>query len=440
MQNSYSIKVKEKLTSIIEEMEECHWLFTKNPSRDFSRHKKWSFSETMQFILNLQGRSLKDELLYYFDFQNETPSSSSFDQRRNQILPEAFQFLFYEFTKSFCKSFKTYKGYQLIACDGTDMNIPHNPNDETTYIHSSSKSRGYNQFHINAFYDLCNRTYIDAVIQPAHQEKEVDAMCEMIDRYSGKKTIFIADRNYECYNIFAHIREKGMYFLIRAKDIKSTGILQSLDLPDDPEFDIFQSTLLTIKRSKEIKDHPEKYKYIGRCSKFDYLDAYVHMFYPINFRILRFHIGKNNYECIITNLPKDEFSTEEIKELYAKRWGIETSFRELKYAVGLVRYHSKKNDYLIQEIWARLIIYNFCEIITMSVVIQKDKNLKYTYQLNYTRAISICRYFLSVKEGKAPPDVEYLIGHELLPVRPGKSNPRKVRTDRSPMSFLYRVA
>ena len=44
-------------------------------------------------------------------------------------------------------------------------------------------------------------------------------MTQMIDRYKGeKKTIFIADRGYETYNIFAHVQEKGMYYLIRVKD------------------------------------------------------------------------------------------------------------------------------------------------------------------------------------------------------------------------------
>ena len=47
--------------------------------------------------------------------------------------------------------------------------------------------------------------------------------------------------------------------------------------------------------------------------------------------------------------------------LYTKPWGIETSFRELKYAVGLVNFHAKKQEYIIQETFARLIMYNFAE-------------------------------------------------------------------------------
>lgn len=77
----------------------------------------------------------------------------------------------------------------------------------------------------------------------------------------------------------------------------------------------------------------------------------------MNLRVLRFKISEEDYECILTNLPQNEFSANEIKKLYAMRWGIETSFRELKYAVGLTSFHAKKREYIIQEIWSRLILY-----------------------------------------------------------------------------------
>ena len=114
---NFSTEVKQKLFSIIEEMDFYHWLFTKSPEKDFSRKKKWSFDKIMKFMLSTEGKSLKDELLEYFDFDNLTPSNSSFNQRRSQILPEAFEFLFHEFTNSFNKKDATYKGLRLIACD-----------------------------------------------------------------------------------------------------------------------------------------------------------------------------------------------------------------------------------------------------------------------------------------------------------------------------------
>lgn len=117
---NYSIQVKQKLLYIIKKMDSYHWLFTKNPETDFSRKKKWSFEDVMRFMLTMEGKSLRDELLEYFEFDNTTPSNSSFNQRRAQILPEAFEFLFQEFTKSFTDN-ATYKGLRLIACDGTTM-------------------------------------------------------------------------------------------------------------------------------------------------------------------------------------------------------------------------------------------------------------------------------------------------------------------------------
>lgn len=120
------------------------------------------------------------------------------------------------------------------------------------------------------------------------------------------------------------------------------------------------------------------------------------------------------------------------------RWGIETSFRELKYAVGLTSFHSKKREYITQEIWVRLLLYNFCEVITAHVSVQKCTE-KHTYQINYTFAIHVCRYFISKMAEKSPPNVEALISKEILPVRPGRHDPRKV-DHKKVVSFLYRVA
>lgn len=72
------------------------------------------------------------------------------------------------------------------------------------------------------------------------------------------------------------------------------------------------------------------------------------------------------------------------------RWGIETSFRELKYAIGLTSFHARKPDFIKQEIYARLLLYNYCELITTHVIKQMKNNDK-TKQVNFTIAIYICR-------------------------------------------------
>ena len=436
----YSTYIKGKLMSIIKQMETRHWLYTRTPGKDFSRVRKWSFSETMRFIISMEGKALGDELLKYFNYSADTPTNSSFNQRRAQILPEAFEFLFHEFTDIAVEE-KLYRGYRLLACDGSDLSIAHNPQDETTYFQSTPDSKGFNQVHLNALYDLQARSYVDAIIQPARQENESKALCTMIERYRGSaKTLFIADRGYQSYNIFAHVQEKGMYYLIRAKDILKQGIVSAAkeQLPDRESFDATVNITLTNKHTKEILANPLRYRIVMSNQHFDFLSK-EQRFYEMCFRVVRFPLSDGSFECVITNLPHDDFPTNEIKELYHMRWGIETSFRQLKYAVGLTNFHAKKLVYIKQEIWARLILYNFCELISARVALKKHRyKTKHTYQLNYTRAIHICRFFLSCKE-KAPPDADSLISRELLPVRPGRSDPRKVKFQ-SAVSFLYRVA
>ena len=83
----------------------------------------------------------------------------------------------------------------------------------------------------------------------------------------------------------------------------------------------------------------------------DFLDPIENPFYTLHFRVLRFPITESTMECIITNLEEEDFPMKEIKKLYEWRWGIERSFRELKYTIGLTNFHAKKVEYILQEIF-----------------------------------------------------------------------------------------
>ncbi|WP_419891800.1 hypothetical protein [Paenibacillus xylanexedens] len=59
-----------------------------------------------------------------------------------------------------------------------------------------------------------------------------------------------------------------------------------------------------------------------------------HLYYPISFRVVRFVLPNGVYETVITNLSDADFPPDELRSTYNMRWGIETSFRALKYTVG----------------------------------------------------------------------------------------------------------
>ncbi len=69
-----------------------------------------------------------------------------------------------------------------------------------------------------------------------------------------------------------------------------------------------------------------------------------------------------------------------------------------------------------------------------AVIQQKDR--KYTYQINFTVAVFICREYF--RNRIPPPDLEVFIRKNILPVREGRKAPRKVSPN-SATSFLYRI-
>ena len=436
--NEYPNQLKNTLTSIIRQMSEKPGAFVKNPLTDFTRTRKLPFESVIQLLISMGGNSIYKELLESAGYDMNTATTSAFIQQRDKILPDAFLFLLREFVGSF-RNIKTFRGYRLLAYDGSDLPIPADRHDPDTYFQNHPGEKGYGLLHLNALYDLCNKIYIDACTQAKRCEYEQRALTDMVDHSPiCDKAILIADRGLECYNVFAHIEKKGWHYLIRAKDLGSSGIASGLALPKDGEFDIPIRRLLTRRQTNEIKARPDIYKFMPKTQEFDFLVPRSHDCYTMCFRVVRLKIAENSYEILITNLPQSEFSSADLKELYRMRWGIETSFRALKYTIGLINFHAKKRERILQETFARMILYNFAEMITSHVIISQA-SMEYTYQVNFTVAVHVCRQFLRLSDHAPPLHVEALIRKNILPIRPGRKGTRKIR-HKSAVSFLYRVA
>lgn len=433
--------IKKTLTSIIREMSASSMLYVKNPEKDFSRTRKLPFESIMLLLISMGGNSLYKELLESQGYDLNTVTTSAFVQRRDKILPCAFEYLLHEFTSS-CARFKKYQGYRLLAVDGSDFHSSPNPNDEDSFFQHPG-AQGYNLTHLTALYDLCNRLYIDAVVKPRRKRNEYEALVTMVDRSRiNDNVILVADRGFESYNNLAHIEQKGWHYVIRVKDIISgKGILSGLHLPKDGEFDESLSFTLTRKNTNAVKANPHIYKRISAHCVFDFLNLYDNQFYPISFRVVRILLPNGTYESLITNLDSDAFPPDALKEIYRRRWGIETSFRELKYTIGLANFHSKKLPFITQEIFARLIMYNFVEIITSRVLISQS-NRRYAYKVNFTNAAHVCRRFLRLGCNEPPLDVQTLIKKSITPIRPLRQGVFGVRKSnpKSAFSFIYRVA
>ena len=146
------------------------------------------------------------------------------------------------------------------------------------------------------------------------------------------------------------------------------------------------------------------------------------------------------FRSIVTNLPRDEFPAKRIKTLYNDRWAIESSFRKLKYTIGLSNFHAYKLEYVKQEIWARLLAYNITETMINQTVLEKH-GTKHEYKVNFTMAAHICRVFLRLTTEKDQYNVMSLLKKELIPIRNGRQYPRlQTAHFRRPRYFIYRAA
>lgn len=430
---SYPKALKRKLLDTIHQIRKDLPKYTTDPKRHFTRNRKLPFETMCRTILSMSGQSLNVELQRQFHYDPKAATTSAFVQQRGKILPTAFEEILRRFTYQ-NRPIRSWKGYTLLAVDGSHVQIPSNIHDQATYFNSTKDGRGYNLMHLNALYDLENQLYLDAVIQNGREEHESRALVELVDRSELKEpVILIADRGYEAYNNMAHIEQKNWNYLIRVKD--KQGILSGLKLPNTPEFDAVFSYFLSKRLTNHVRREPQKFRWIPSKVRFDYIKDASDSLYPISFRVVRFAVKEGLYETVITNLPADRFPPLLLRELYHKRWGIETSFRDLKYTLALMHFHAKKRPFIVQEIFSRMTLYNFASLLRLHIIITQPQG-KHFYRINTAFAAYIAREFLL---GFVPAAmVESLMAKSLLPVRTGQQKPRNMRLKR-PVYFQYRM-
>lgn len=434
----YSDSLKAILLASIDELAATPQMYAKRPGRDFSRNRKLGFRSLILMFLTMEGQCIKEELYTFFGRTTDAPSKPAFYKQLQKLKDGALRCLLISFNRKLKNNLFNGK-YRLLACDGSALDIFRNPSDpDTFFTPSASSPKGYNQAYINACYSILDRRFIDLVIQPGRKRNEYSAFCQMVDAAGhGILSIYIGDRGYASYNNFAHVMENGQYFLIRCTDKKTEGLL-GRSLEGVREMDVHVDRILTRSQSKKKREHPElaeNYRYICGKVPMDYITAGKPE-YNITLRVVRVETAPGSFENLATNLPGHEFDMDDFKELYHLRWDEENAYRDLKYPLCLKAPHSKKYEYVVQEIWARAILYNFSSETASHVEVEKRER-KYAYQINYSEAVKICRDFLRIHDGESTMDAEGLIAGNIEAVRPGRTFPRQKRF-KTPMSFCYR--
>ena len=425
-------EIRENLFSVFSSLLERREEFLNNPASDFTRRKKISFEQTMLFPMIAGADNVATELLNMFG-EEDLPLPSAMIQRRNQIKKEAFQEMFYLFNKSIPKE-KNYKGYQLVACDGTRLNLPYNSQDSYSLVDNVEGRKGFNQVHLNALYDILNDLFLDAEIQGMQEMNERDALCKFLDKHSKSrlKSIFIADRGYATFNIYAHAINNNQLFLIRARENDAHSLCSDNNHLVEKTYVDEDITIRIGRIRHKNKCNYKNYHFIKKEHRYDYIEYGEDKVDLLRVRVVKFPLSTGSFEYIVTNLPRGEFSLDSIKELYNLRWGEETAFRHLKYAGNMVRIHSIKLDFLLQEIYGKLTLYNFSTCIANSIAKRESAGTNYEYNFNHTQIQKFVRlYIIGLVK-----DLEKLANKFLVPVRPGRKFKRIIRRQSAvPLSY-----
>lgn len=465
----HSIRSKERELTALEQLDEVinetvrHIdNFRKNPS-DFTRNRKLNATSTIKTTLNMGGQSLNTEMINAFPNMDDRVTASAYEQQKDKLSFALFMHLFREFNRT-NTNHTLYNGkYQIFAVDGSDFNIPYQSKSKYAINIQNGRPRKdgeptkpFSQLHGNLLFNLTDRTYEDIIIQPKSSCDERSAAIDMFNRlHPDNSYIVIMDRGYDGFNMIEHgnrLNGDG-YYVIRTK-AGAGGIKEIAQLPDEEcDFDMDFWVTTSGKFYLDNKDKEEHLHFIN-CPRNPHTTSYspntrnrrwdFKQFEHVKCRVCKFLIndadtGKEAWEVLITNLNRFEFPLRKMKELYHMRWDIETAFRELKYALGAVQFHSRKDEFVEIELIAHLIMFNAVSRTINKIKVPQSKSKKYKYVISFKDAVTLIRKYYRFYNSD-PPDKIYseMLGYT-RPVIEGRSDKRHMKP-KSAIDFGFRVA
>ena len=455
-------RIKDRINEVSHiDAEECRMLFS-NPEKDFTRNRKQTPSTIARIILTNSGTNLNEQLRLACGIGDDRPSASAFIQGRDKLTPDIYKRIFEKTAR--LDEYTLFDGrYLVLACDGSDVNIFPDSEDRSTSVKLSNNPHGKlcNQVHLNALTAVPDGLFVDFRIQDHRDENEGQACIDMMKDAAGidfgHPCIITCDRGYENYSIMMHAQSLGLKYCIRIKEIGSTGISSSFGQLCDQ--DGYMDAFVTRKFSRCVNAYgKEGFIKVNSYSRNDFVPESPNRkgrarkgetagisYCEFSFRLVRFRIAEDAYEVLATNLTSDEMPLKRMRDLYFARWGIETSFRQLKYDDSTSFLHTKKKDAAIGEIILSMAFHNIC-VYVMQLCARKLARKAglpgrlHAYKISYSDLADVMRIYIT---GRDPTATVKKIVRELeitaQPVREGRKFER-ILLGHTFTAFIYRAA
>ena len=377
----------------------------------FIRMRKMSQKDYTKYILTQFGCNGYTESIRFFtkslNKKFETITSQAIGKQRMFLKPELYK----DMTNSFIdqlydefKGFSKFKGFIVCACDGSIFSLPITkttrkefavPDDTIFEIHRV-RSRVSCIIDVNSKFILTSKIVERSVDEIT---LALDHLKELNSRFNLKKFITIYDRGYVSLELMLNTEELGSKYLIRLK--KNSFINQRKYIKGNDGI-IYINWINS--RLNNIRD--EKLRQKAKENK------------TLKIRIVQVKLKTGEIEYLATNLTHEEFTTEELKELYNQRWEIETGYKKLKSLVKIEEFTGNRRIIIEQDFYAHIFIYNLANAIkndAQKKITRKPRNKEdqMIYQPNFSKIVgNIYLYFLDLFGGntsKTKQTLEFLI-------------------------------
>ena len=331
----------------------------------FRKNRKWNFEDFLIFASFRNETTNRHEIKRYArNFINrrfKRIKRQNFCQRRIFISPEAWKSLSKEYLKEIeinkdSVFFKTFKGFRLFAGDGSDFDLLDTEElREDFNVKNTMMKKNPSQAKFSSIMDVMNGFILDGILGN-FKEDELKLMHRnlknIVDLVNFKKSIFIFDRGYVGMELYARIKELNSYFVIRLRKDDYKKERSKITSNDSPI-----NINLNGDRLKKFHDPILKEKYSS--------ELYLKL------RLITIEVEKADEKTgelkteivtLLTNLPVNIMTIDDICEIYDYRWGIETNYNTFKNRLNIENYSGTKRITIEQDIYAKFFFYNiFCQ-------------------------------------------------------------------------------
>jgi hypothetical protein len=397
--------------------------------KDFTRKRKLSFDGLALCMLKLLRQNIQLELISFFEKASTTLSnavssytSSAFVQSRKKLKPDLFYDLSALIANDFYvdndKAVLLYKGHRLIGVDGSTINLPVNKNTIKAFgtFNNQTKSNDVVIGRVSIMYDLLNEIVLDGILCN-YNVGEVSLSRQHI-KLAQVNDIIIMDRAYPSFETMFEMESREIQFIFRCKTSFNNQV-SKFYLSNKKQ----ETIIIKPAQNNSIKGLP----YDKNAT--------------IKVRMIKIELPTGEIEILMTSLKDiEKYPYKDFKELYFKRWGIETFYNRFKNIIGVEQFSGKSEQFILQEFNCALYISNLQSLLTKEVqqeIEQKYADRKYEYKVNSSMSLSIIRskmlaLFADQKNNQETLNqLKELFVKNVIPIRPDRNFERKTDKYRS---------